>query len=49
VDDELTDHDRDWVAAHHEGRALLHRVDPRRGLQPADFATIRAWLVALER
>ncbi|MFC7245929.1 HAD domain-containing protein [Catellatospora aurea] len=49
VDDELTDHDRDWVAAHHEGRALLHRVDPRRGLEAADFAAIRDWLAALER
>jgi len=31
VDDEITDVDRTWVAAHHGGPALLHRVDPRRG------------------
>ena len=28
VDDEVTDTDRSWVAAHHHGHALLHRVDP---------------------
>ncbi|GAA2389138.1 hypothetical protein Cme02nite_71210 [Catellatospora methionotrophica] len=46
VDDELTGHDRTWVTANHEGRALLHRVDPRRGLTSADFAAIAAWLAA---
>ncbi|MFF1798723.1 HAD domain-containing protein, partial [Kitasatospora sp. NPDC058263] len=29
VDDEITDIDRTWMSAHHGGRALLHRVDPR--------------------
>lgn len=43
VDDEITDVDRAWVAAHHPGRALLHRVDPRRGLTDADYAVLRAW------
>lgn len=28
VDDEITDTDRAWVAAHHPANALLHRVDP---------------------
>ena len=46
VDDELTDHDRTWVTAHHGGRALLHRVDPRRGLSPADFSAVSRWLAA---
>ncbi|WP_207756639.1 hypothetical protein [Nonomuraea cypriaca] len=46
VDDEITGLDRAWVSAHHEGRALLHRVDPRRGLAEADFAVLRAWLRA---
>ncbi|WP_155371701.1 HAD domain-containing protein [Catellatospora vulcania] len=46
VDDELTDHDRTWVRANHAGRALLHRVDPRRGLTPADFTAISRWLTA---
>ncbi|MFE7810070.1 HAD domain-containing protein [Streptomyces sp. NPDC057430] len=44
VDDEITDRDRAWVAAHHQGRALLHRVDPRQGLTDADFAVLDAWL-----
>ena len=44
VDDEITDTDRAWVAAHHDGRALLHRVDPRRGLTDADFTALGAWL-----
>lgn len=44
VDDEITDTDRAWVSAHHQGRALLHRVDPRRGLTDDDFVTLRAWL-----
>ncbi|MFM9368037.1 HAD domain-containing protein [Streptomyces sp. Da 82-17] len=44
VDDEIADADRRWVAAHHPGRALLHRVDARHGLRESDFAAIRAWL-----
>jgi hypothetical protein len=44
LDDEITDADRRWVAGRHEGRALLHRVDPRAGLTAADFAAVRRWL-----
>lgn len=44
VDDEIGDADRRWVAAHHEGRSLLHRVDPGRGLTDADFRQLDAWL-----
>jgi hypothetical protein len=44
VDDEVTDADRDWVAAHHPGRALLHRVDARLGLTDGDYAALAAWL-----
>ncbi len=44
VDDEITDADRIWVASHHRGEALLHRVDPRAGLTDADFADIERWL-----
>ncbi|MFD3531842.1 hypothetical protein [Streptomyces sp. NPDC058664] len=43
VDDEIGPADRDWVAAHHPGRALLHRVDPARGLTEADYETLAAW------
>ncbi|KPI31777.1 hypothetical protein OV320_0185 [Actinobacteria bacterium OV320] len=44
VDDEVTDTDRAWVAAHYPGRALLHRVDPRRGLSDSDYAALDSWL-----
>jgi hypothetical protein len=44
LDDEITDVDRRWVAAHHPGRALLHRVDPHTGLVDADFMLIHRWL-----
>jgi hypothetical protein len=47
VDDEMTDADRAWVAAHHHGHALLHRVDPRRGLTDTDFVVIASWLTHL--
>ncbi|MER5729555.1 hypothetical protein ABT084_14650 [Streptomyces sp. NPDC002138] len=46
VDDEITDPDRAWVAAHHQGPALLHRVDPRRGLTAADYTALADWLRA---
>ncbi|GAA0934812.1 HAD domain-containing protein [Virgisporangium ochraceum] len=44
LDDESTDADRRWVAAHHPAPALLHRVDPTVGLTDADFAAVRRWL-----
>ncbi|MET9378175.1 HAD domain-containing protein [Streptomyces sp. NPDC002992] len=44
VDDEVTDTDRSWVAAHHPGPALLHRVDPSVGLTDGDYATLDSWL-----
>ncbi len=44
VDDEITSTDRDWVAAHHPGRALLHRVNPATGNTEADYLTIGQWL-----
>jgi len=40
VDDEIRDADRDWVAQHHPGQALLYRVDPRTGLDDGHFAAI---------
>ena len=43
VDDEITRADHEWVAAHHRGPALLHRVDSRFGLGPQDFAALEAW------
>ncbi|MEV6368019.1 HAD domain-containing protein [Micromonospora musae] len=44
LDDETTDADRRWVAAHHPTRALLRRVDPYAGLTDADFSAVRRWL-----
>lgn len=44
VDDEITPFDRTWVSAHHQGPALLHRVDPTTGLVEADYVRIGEWL-----
>lgn len=44
VDDEITGADRAWIADRHPDRALLHRVDPGRGLTEADLGVLRAWL-----
>ncbi|MFJ8581776.1 HAD domain-containing protein [Micromonospora sp. NPDC093277] len=46
VDDEIAAADRTWVAANHSGSALLHRVDPRRGLTDADYQAVGQWLNA---
>ncbi|WP_084728725.1 hypothetical protein [Streptacidiphilus neutrinimicus] len=43
VDDQITEADRGWVHAHHQGRALLHRIDPKVGMTAADFARLRDW------
>ncbi len=48
VDDEIGAVDRQWVAAAHPGPALLHRVDPARGLQDSDFRALGDWLAALD-
>jgi hypothetical protein len=48
LDDEITDTDQCWVAAHHPTPALLHRVDPYRGLTGADLAAVRQWLERLD-
>ncbi|MGW6916344.1 hypothetical protein ACWGB8_21345 [Kitasatospora sp. NPDC054939] len=47
VDDQVTDADRAWVREHHDGPALLHRVDPALGLAAPDFATLTAWAAGL--
>ncbi|MDH6108875.1 hypothetical protein P3T36_002245 [Kitasatospora sp. MAP12-15] len=46
IDDETTDNDRAWVRAHYPAQALLHHVDPCRGLTDADFAALDTWLSA---
>ncbi|MGW1958281.1 hypothetical protein ACWCPI_36970 [Streptomyces sp. NPDC001920] len=37
---------RAWVAGHHSGPALLHRVDDRQGLTDRDFAVLQEWITA---
>ncbi|MFD4502069.1 HAD domain-containing protein [Streptomyces sp. NPDC058457] len=44
IDDEITEADRAWVAAHHHTPALLHRVDHQFGLTEGDFAVLEDWL-----
>ncbi|MFJ9347099.1 HAD domain-containing protein [Streptomyces sp. NPDC101237] len=44
IDDEITEADRAWVATHHRGPALLHRVDHQFGLTPADLRAVKSWL-----
>jgi hypothetical protein len=48
LDDETTDADRRWVAAHHPAPALLHRVEPLAGLTSADVAVVRCWIDGLD-
>jgi hypothetical protein len=47
VDDEISAMDRLWVAAGHPGPSLLHRVEPARGLDDADFRTLAGWLATV--
>ncbi len=49
LDDETTDADRRWVAAHHPEPALLHRVDPFVGLADTDLTEIHQWLDQLNK
>lgn len=44
IDDEITEADRAWVSAHHEGPVLLHRVNPSRGLTNDDVSRLSQWL-----
>ncbi|WP_227997438.1 hypothetical protein [Nocardia australiensis] len=44
IDDEIGEYDREWVSAHHDGQALLHRIDSRVGLTPNDLIAITTWL-----
>ncbi|WP_141205673.1 HAD domain-containing protein [Streptomyces griseorubiginosus] len=44
VDDEVAEADRVWVARHHPGRALVHRVEAQRGLVDEDFAVLEEWI-----
>ncbi|HEV7628964.1 MAG TPA: HAD domain-containing protein [Streptomyces sp.] len=43
VDDGITQKEKRFVTAHHDGPSLLHWVDPRRGLRAKDFAALSEW------
>ena len=43
VDDDIRVADKDYVAAHHEGPALLYHVNPRLGLLDDDFHALHVW------
>ena len=47
IDDEIGDVDREWVALHHPGPALLHHIDAHVGLTDDDVTTIGRWLAGL--
>lgn len=49
LDDEITAADRTWVSEHHQGPALLHRVNHRTGLTPTDFNTVATWMDARQQ
>ncbi|MFB9639444.1 hypothetical protein [Streptomyces spiralis] len=40
--------DRDYVAEHHDGPALLHWVSPRVGLLEQDFKALADWAATLD-
>ncbi|GIE28272.1 hypothetical protein Ait01nite_013170 [Actinoplanes italicus] len=44
LDDELTGTDRHFIADHHPGPALAHRVDGHLGLTGEDYRQVAAWL-----
>lgn len=44
VDDEIDRWDVDYVARNHDRPALLHRIDPAKGLREDDFALLAAWV-----
>ncbi|MEV0494888.1 hypothetical protein [Streptomyces atratus] len=43
VDDEMTERDRAWIDRQGPGRSLLLRIDPRIGLERADFDALARW------
>ena len=47
IDDQLDDTDRAYVAAHHDGPALLYGVNPALGLRETDFAALADWAASL--
>lgn len=48
VDDEQSELDQRYVAAHHHGPGLLHHVSPRIGLRETDFDTLADFARSLD-
>ncbi|GGV50888.1 hypothetical protein GCM10010293_62280 [Streptomyces griseoflavus] len=48
VDDEQSELDQTYVAAHHQGIGLLHPVNPRIGLRENDFHTLADFASSLD-
>ncbi|MCT2590538.1 hypothetical protein LHJ74_11560 [Streptomyces sp. N2-109] len=48
VDDEQSELDQTYVAAHHQGPGLLHHVNPRIGLRGNDFHTLAGFAQSLD-
>lgn len=46
ADDDISTRDRRYVEREHTGRALLHWVDPARGLLDGDFELLAAWAIS---
>ncbi|MFD6400746.1 HAD domain-containing protein [Nocardia sp. NPDC060249] len=45
VDDDISTRDRRFTEHYHDGAALLHYVNPARGLVDTDFAVLREWAI----
>lgn len=48
VDDEIGAADQEFVADIHDGPALLHHINPAKGLLPADFQALTEWAANLD-
>jgi hypothetical protein len=44
LDDEISGPDREWVAEHHPGPALLLQVDSHVGLTESDIDSLETWV-----
>lgn len=49
IDDQITDADVAWAQTHHDGHALLYRINPGLGLTGGDFALLDQWAQGLSR